>query len=578
MKRTCYCGEVSESLIGESVTLMGWVSKQRDLGGVSFIDLRDRTGIVQIVCDEKAPKVGREYVISVEGKVRKRDESTVNPSIPTGTLEVEATNIKVLSAAETPPFSIEEESETNEQVRLKYRYLDLRRPDMQKNMIMRHKITKVVRDYFDENGFLEIETPMLTKSTPEGARDYLVPSRVHEGAFYALPQSPQIYKQILMIAGMDRYFQIARCFRDEDLRADRQPEFTQIDVEMSFVDREDVIAMNEGLIVKVMKEVLGEKVRLPIPRMTYDEAMRRFGSDKPDTRFGMELIDLSEMAKNCGFQVFSGAVKSGGSVRALNVKGGASQFSRRDLDALTEFVKIYRAKGLAWIVVEENEMKSPITKFLSEEEIRTIITKTDADVGDVLLFVADKDEIVFDSLGNLRLEIAKRLNLIDESKYNFLWVTDFPLLEYDSDAKRYVAKHHPFTAPMEEDEHLLDTEPEKVRAKAYDIILNGTELGGGSIRIFNTEMQARMFKLLGFSDEEAWERFGFLMDAFKYGTPPHGGIAYGLDRLAMLLTGSESIREVIAFPKVQTAAEVMSGAPGLVDEKQLEELHIQLSD
>ncbi|MCL2739984.1 MAG: aspartate--tRNA ligase, partial [Oscillospiraceae bacterium] len=553
----------------------GWVAKHRDLGGISFIDLRDRAGIVQIVSSDESLKLGREYVIEVEGEVRKREENTINESIPTGHVEIVASSVKVISLSETPPFELTNE-DTNETLRLKHRYLDLRREKMQNNLKIRHRITKAARDYFDENGFLEIETPMLTKSTPEGARDYLVPSRVHPGAFYALPQSPQLYKQILMLSGVDKYFQIARCFRDEDLRADRQPEFTQIDLEMSFVDREDVIAMNEGFLKRMMKDVLGKSLDAPLPRLTYAEAMARFGSDKPDTRFGLELIDISTDVKDCSFTVFKSAIDNGGSVRAINAKCAADSLSRRDLDALTEFAKIYKAKGLAWIKVEAEGLNSPITKFFSDYEMKAMLEKCGAEVGDVLLFVADKNEIVFDALGNLRLELAKRLNLIDESEFNFLWVTDFPLFEYDSEEKRYVAKHHPFTSPMDEDLHLLDSEPQNVRAKAYDIILNGNEIGGGSIRIHDSRLQEKMFKLLGFSQEDAWARFGFLLEALKYGTPPHGGLAYGLDRLAMLLTGSDSIREVIAFPKIQTASEVMSGAPDTVDAKQLKEIHVKL--
>lgn len=575
MKRTNYCGEITEKNIGEKVVLCGWVAKHRDLGGISFIDLRDRAGIVQIVSSDESLKLGREYVIEVEGEVRKREENTINESIPTGHVEIVASSVKVISLSETPPFELTNE-DTNETLRLKHRYLDLRREKMQNNLKIRHRITKAARDYFDENGFLEIETPMLTKSTPEGARDYLVPSRVHPGAFYALPQSPQLYKQILMLSGVDKYFQIARCFRDEDLRADRQPEFTQIDLEMSFVDREDVIAMNEGFLKRMMKDVLGKSLDAPLPRLTYAEAMARFGSDKPDTRFGLELIDISTDVKDCSFTVFKSAIDNGGSVRAINAKCAADSLSRRDLDALTEFAKIYKAKGLAWIKVEAEGLNSPITKFFSDYEMKAMLEKCGAEVGDVLLFVADKNEIVFDALGNLRLELAKRLNLIDESEFNFLWVTDFPLFEYDSEEKRYVAKHHPFTSPMDEDLHLLDSEPQNVRAKAYDIILNGNEIGGGSIRIHDSRLQEKMFKLLGFSQEDAWARFGFLLEALKYGTPPHGGLAYGLDRLAMLLTGSDSIREVIAFPKIQTASEVMSGAPDTVDAKQLKEIHVKL--
>ncbi|MCK9478019.1 MAG: aspartate--tRNA ligase [Firmicutes bacterium] len=584
LKRTNYCGELTKSDVGNTVTLMGWAAKNRDLGGVLFIDLRDRTGMVQLVVNERAKDgiferaegVRSEYVIGIEGVVRLRDAETVNKNISTGEVEVVVNSLVIYSKSQTPPFYIEEDSDTNEQVRLKYRYLDLRRPDMQKNIILRHKACKVVRDYFDKNGFLEIETPMLIKSTPEGARDYLVPSRVHNGAFYALPQSPQLYKQLLMVAGMDRYFQIARCFRDEDLRADRQPEFTQIDIEMSFVDIDDVIAVNEGMLVDVFHEIMGVKIETPFERLPYDEAMERFGSDKPDTRFGLELINVTDIAKGCGFKVFADAEASGGSVRAINVKGGADKLSRRDLDSLVDFVKTYRAKGLAWVIITKDELKSPIAKFLSTDDVNSIIQRAGAVVGDVLLFVADKDEIVFDALGNLRLEIACRLDLIDKSKFNFLWVTDFPLLEYDDEQKKYVAKHHPFTSPKDEDVELLDVDPLKVRAKAYDIILNGTELGGGSIRIYDSNLQKKMFSLLGFSDEEAHKRFGYLLDAFKYGTPPHGGMAYGLDRLMMLLTGSNSIRDVMAFPKVQNASELMTNAPDIVDRKQLMELGIKI--
>lgn len=584
LKRTSYCGELSKDNIGSSVTLMGWAAKNRDLGGVIFIDLRDRSGIVQIVFNEEsgadvfklAEGVRSEFVIGVEGVVRERDADTVNKNISTGEIEVVISKLVIYSKSETPPFYIEEGIDTNEQVRLKHRYLDLRRPDMQRNIMLRHKACKVARDYFDRNGFIEVETPMLIKSTPEGARDYLVPSRVHHGSFYALPQSPQLYKQLLMVSGMDKYFQIARCFRDEDLRADRQPEFTQIDIEMSFVDIEDVISVNEGMLVEMFEKTLDKKIETPFLRLSYKEAMERFGSDKPDTRFGLELIEMSDVVKGCGFKVFADVVASGGSVRAINVKGAADKLSRRDLDSLVEFVKIYRAKGLAWFIVSEGEIKSPVTKFLTEDETKAILERANAEIGDVVLFVADKDEVVFDSLGALRIELAKRLELIDESKFNFLWVTEFPLLEYDQEAKKYVAKHHPFTSPMDEDLQYIETEPLKVRAKAYDIILNGTELGGGSIRIYNSELQSKMFSLLGFSQEEAYERFGFLLDAFKYGTPPHGGIAYGLDRLIMLLSGSTSIRDVMAFPKVQNASEPMTNAPDIVDQKQLMELAIKI--
>ena len=584
LKRTKYCGEVNKEDIGKKITLMGWAAKYRDLGGVMFVDLRDRTGIVQIVFNEtcgeemfeKASKIRSEYVLGIEGEVRKRSDETINPNIKTGEVEVVVSNLVIYSKSQTPPFYIEDGIDTNEQVRLKYRYLDLRRPEMHSNIALRHKACKIARDYFDRNGFLEIETPMLTKSTPEGARDYLVPSRVHQGKFYALPQSPQLYKQLLMVSGMDRYFQITRCFRDEDLRADRQPEFTQMDLEMSFVEVDDVITMNEGMLKEMFEKILGLEIQTPFLRMPYKEAMERFGSDKPDTRFGLELIDMSDIAKGCGFKVFSGAVENGGSVRAINVKGAANKLSRRDLDSLTDFVKIYRAKGLAWFVVNEGEIKSPVTKFLTEEETQAILKRADAEIGDVVLFVADKDEVVFQALGALRLELAKRLDLIDKSKFNFLWVTEFPMFEYSEEEKRYVAKHHPFTAPMDEDIDLIEKDPAHARAKAYDVILNGCELGGGSIRIYDTELQERMFKALGFTTEQAWERFGFLLEAFKYGVPPHGGMAYGLDRLIMLITGSESIRDVMAFPKVQNASELMSNAPDVVDVKQLIDLGINI--
>lgn len=583
LKRTHRCGELSLEDKGKTVTVMGWVQVYRNLGGVIFVDLRDRTGIVQLVFNvengselfNKADTVRSEYVLAAVGEVVERDAETVNEKIATGKIEIKVSELRILSKAETPPIYIEENSNVREEVRLKYRYIDLRRPDMQRIMETRHRICKLARDYYDENGFLEIETPILTKSTPEGARDYLVPSRVHPGKFYALPQSPQQYKQLLMISGMDRYFQIAKCFRDEDLRADRQPEFTQIDLEMSFVNVDDVIEVNEGFMKKIFKEILGKDITLPLPRITYKEAMERFGSDKPDTRFGLELVNISDIVKDCGFKVFADAVKKGGSVRAINCKGGDAKLSRRDLDGLVDFVKIYRAKGLAWITVGENELKSPITKFLTKEETDAILSKMSAEVGDIIMLVADRDQIVFDALGALRLELAKRFELIKKDTYDLLWVTEFPLLEYSEEEKRYVAKHHPFTSPMDEDIHLLDNEAEKVRAKAYDLVLNGTELGGGSIRIFNTELQQKMFETIGFTKEEAWKRFGYLMDAFRYGTPPHGGMAYGLDRLVMLLTGRDSIRDVIAFPKVKDASELMTNSPGEVDKIQLKELAIK---
>ncbi|MBR2743286.1 MAG: aspartate--tRNA ligase [Clostridia bacterium] len=582
-KRTHYCGGFRMADVGTDAVLCGWVQKQRDIGSLIFIDLRDRTGICQVVFEEEtisreyfdlAFSLRSEYVVCVTGKIRER--SNKNPNIPTGDVELLASSVTLLSKAQTPPFEIVENSDVNDNLRLQYRYLDLRRPDMQRKIMLRHRISKIARDYYDENGFLEIETPMLQKSTPEGARDYLVPSRVKNGSFYALPQSPQLYKQILMISGFDRYFQIARCFRDEDLRADRQPEFTQIDVEMSFVDADDVMTANEGFIKRVFKEVLNVELSTPFLRMPYREAMERFGSDKPDTRFGFELKNISEIVKNCGFGVFKGAIEAGGSVRAINVKGYADKISRKEIDSLGEYVKTYRAKGLAWMKVTRDGISSPIAKFLSDDERAAILSAMDAGENDLLLFVADKDKVVFDALGALRCEVARRLDILDANTYNFLWVTEFPLLEFDEEEGRYVAMHHPFTAPMDEDVEFLDSDPGRVRAKAYDIVLNGVELGGGSIRIFREEMQEKMFSVIGLSKETAAERFGFLLEAFKYGAPPHGGMAYGLDRLVMLMTGSQSIRDVIAFPKVQNASELMSGAPDTVDEKQLDELGIAI--
>ncbi len=584
LKRTKYCGLFREEDVGSQATVYGWVQKVRNLGGLIFVDLRDRTGIVQCVFDEsvnreladKAFTVRGEYVLAVRGVVR--DREVINDRIPTGKIEILAEELRILSTAKTPPFEIVEDSNVNEELRLKYRYLDLRRPDLNRNILLRSRTYKVVRDYFAEQGFIEIETPVLMKSTPEGARDYLVPSRVHPGKFYALPQSPQIYKQLLMLSGFDRYIQIARCFRDEDLRADRQPDFTQIDLEMSFVERDDVIAVNEGLLRRVWKELLGVEITTPFPRMTYAEAMNRYGSDKPDRRFGLELIDLSEELKGCGFKVFAGALAEGGSVRAINVKGGFDKLSRKEIDSLGEYVKTYRAKGLAWVRMGE-ETTSSFAKFLSEEELTAVLKKTGAEKGDVLLVVADAaNRVVFDSLGALRCEVARRLDLIDKSRFEFLWVTEFPLLEFDEEEGRYVAMHHPFTAPMDEDLPLLDSDPGAVRAKAYDIVLNGYEMGGGSIRIYNTELQNRMFELIGLSKEEASRRFGFLLEAFEYGVPPHGGLAFGLDSMVMLLAGEDNIRNVIAFPKVQNASELMSGAPDAVDEKQLKELSIKIFD
>lgn len=586
LKRTHYCGELTKNEVGKEVILTGWAAKNRLLGGLIFLTLRDRTGIIQISFNdetdrsvfEKAEKIRGEYVVAVRGKVALRTPENINKDMATGEIEVFAEEVRILNAAETTPFYIEEGIDTNDALRLKYRYLDLRRPDMQRNMIMRHKVAKIARDYFDSRGFLEVETPILTKSTPEGARDYLVPSRVHPGKFYALPQSPQQYKQLLMLSGIDRYFQIARCFRDEDLRADRQPEFTQMDMELSFVDIDTIIEINEGFLKKVFEEVLGVEVKTPFLRLPYAEAMERFGSDKPDTRFGMELIDISSEVKDSDFKVFSGAVENGGSVRCINVKGKGSMLTRKMLDSLTEYVKTYRAKGLAWIVVEEDGLRSQVTKFLSDDVVDAILKKADASVGDAILIVADKNEVVFDALGNLRLEVASKFDMIDKSKFNFLWVVEFPLFEYSEEEERYVAKHHPFTHPMDEDIEKLDTEPQNVRAKAYDIVLNGSEIGGGSLRIYNTDLQQKMFEKLGFTKEAAWERFGYLLEAFKYGTPPHGGMAYGLDRLVMIMAGCDSIRDVIAFPKVQTAAELMTNSPDVVDDVQLKELSIELTD
>ena len=584
MKRTHMCGELTAADEGKTVVLTGWTAKNRLLGGLIFLTLRDRTGIVQISFNDetdrevfkKAERVRSEYVLAVRGRVAKRTNENINPDMKTGEIEVMAEEIRILNESETPPFYIEEGIDTNDALRLKYRYLDLRRPDMQRNMVMRHKVAKIARDYFDEQGFMELETPILTKSTPEGARDYLVPSRVHPGKFYALPQSPQQYKQLLMLAGYDRYFQIARCFRDEDLRADRQPEFTQMDMELSFVDIDTIIEINEGFIKKVFGEVLGIDIKTPFLRLPYKEAMDRFGSDKPDTRFGMELVDISDEVKDCGFKVFTDAVKNGGSVRCINAKGLGASLTRKTLDSLTEFVKTYRAKGMAWIVVEEGGLRSQITKFLDEDTVNAVLKKADAQPGDGILIVADKNSVVYDALGALRIEVANRFDMIDKTKFNFLWVVEFPLFEYSEEEGRYMAMHHPFTAPMDEDIDLLDTDQAAVRAKAYDIVLNGTEIGGGSLRIYNTALQQKMFEKLGFTKEQAWERFGYLLEAFKYGTPPHGGMAYGLDRLVMIMAGCDSIRDVIAFPKVQTAAELMTNSPDVVDDIQLKELSLKL--
>lgn len=582
MQRTCRCSELGLANAGETVTVMGWAQKRRDLGGVIFVDLRDRSGILQVVFNSqngeemfaKAESIRSEYVLAITGQVVKRSPETINPKLATGEIEVMVKELRILSKSETPPVQIEEDSDVNEMVRLKYRYIDLRRPDMQRNLILRHRVSKIARDYYDNNGFLEIETPMLTKSTPEGARDYLVPSRVHPGKFYALPQSPQLFKQLLMVSGYDRYMQITKCFRDEDLRADRQPEFTQIDLEMSFVNVDDVLQINEGFIKKVFKEAMDIEVETPFLRLSYQEAMDRFGSDKPDIRFGLELVNISDLVADCGFKVFADAVKNGGSVRAINAKGCGTKFSRREIDSLVEFVKIYKAKGMAWIAVEENELKSAITKFFNEAEVKAILERVKAEPGDLICFIADKNAVVYDALGALRLELARRLELLDKNVFKFLWVTEFPLLEYDEEEKRWVAKHHPFTSPMDEDFEYLESDPGRVRAKAYDIVLNGVEIGGGSIRIHMQDLQQKMFQLLGFSEEQAWERFGFLLEAFKYGVPPHGGMAYGLDRLVMLMAGRSSIRDVIAFPKVQNASDPMTNAPDVVEPKQLKELHV----
>ena len=583
-KRTNYCATLSAANIGERVTVLGWCQRQRDLGSLIFIDLRDRTGIVQLAFDdntdraifEKAFTTRSEFVLCAKGVVRARGEGAVNPNLPTGEIEIAVDEYKVLSQALTPPFPIVENSETNSETRLTYRYLDLRRPDMQRNIFARSEITNIARNYFRDQGFIDIETPILIKPSPEGARDYIVPSRVHPGCFYALPQSPQLYKQLLMYSGFDRYIQIARCFRDEDLRADRQPEFTQIDLEMSFADEEDIIAVNEGYIKKVFEDFMKLPLETPFKRMTYAEAMERFGSDKPDTRFGLELCNISDLVANCGFGVFANCVAAGGSVRAINVPGGA-KMARKEIDSLVEFVKTYGAKGLAWYKNAEGGASSSFAKFLSEDEVSAILNKTECGVGDLLLVVADKNSVVFDSLGALRCEVAKRMGLIDKSKFNFLWVTEFPLFEYDEEDGRFYAKHHPFTMPMEEDMDKIDTDPGAVRARAYDIVLNGTELGGGSIRIHTTERQTKMFETLGIDAETANEKFGYLLEAFKYGVPPHGGLAFGLDRLVTLLLGLEDIREVIAFPKVQNASELMSKCPAPGDPKALEELCISVN-
>lgn len=586
LKRSHRCTEVTTANIGQEVTVMGWVQKSRNKGGIIFVDLRDRSGILQIIFEEsdcgaesfaKAEKLRSEYVIAVTGRVEARS-GAVNENLATGAIEVRANSLRILSESETPPFPIEENSKTKEELRLKYRFLDLRRPDMQRNLLLRSKIAILTRQFLAEEGFLEIETPTLIKSTPEGARDYLVPSRVHPGSFYALPQSPQLFKQLLMCSGYDRYFQLARCYRDEDLRADRQPEFTQIDMELSFVDVDDVIDVNERLLHKLFKEILNVEIPQPIPRMTWQEAMDRFGSDKPDLRFGMELKNVSDVVKDCEFVVFKGALENGGTVRGINAEG-QGHMPRKKIDALVEFAKGYGAKGLAYVAIQEDgSYKSSFAKFMTEEQMQVLISAMDGKPGDLLLFAADKNKVVWDVLGNLRLEIARQLDLLKKDDYKFLWVTEFPLLEYSEEQGRFVAMHHPFTMPMDEDWHLIDSDPGAVRAKAYDIVLNGTEIGGGSVRIHQSDIQSKMFEVLGFTPEKAQEQFGFLLEAFKYGVPPHAGLAYGLDRVVMLMGGCDSIREVIAFPKVKDASCLMTEAPTPVDPKQLEELGIEVCE
>ncbi|MCM3785585.1 aspartate--tRNA ligase [Neobacillus mesonae] len=584
MQRSHQCGTLTTEHIGQTVTLNGWVQTRRDLGGVLFIDLRDRSGIVQIVFNPDysgealkiADRVRSEYVLAVKGTVVKRDEETVNSNLPTGLIEVQITEVEVLNAAKTPPFFIEDGIEVDESLRLKYRYMDLRRPEMQETLRLRSKAAKVFRDFLDEKEFIEVETPILTKSTPEGARDYLVPSRVHEGEFFALPQSPQIYKQLLMVGGLERYYQIARCFRDEDLRADRQPEFTQVDIETSFLQQDELLPMMEELMVKLFRETKGIEIETPFQRITYADAMGKYGSDKPDLRFGMELIELNDIVAESGVKVFASVIEKGGEVKCLNAKG-CGTWTRKEIDDLGPYAARYGAKGLAWIQVKEGEFKGPIVKFMSPEEIEAIRERTGAEDGDLLLFSADNKKVVADVLGALRLKIGRQLGLIDDNKFKFAWVVDFPLLGYDEEEKRYVAEHHPFTRPKEEDLHLFETDPGQIRAQAYDLVLNGYEVGGGSMRIFKREVQEKMFAALGLSTEESYEKFGFLLDAFEYGTPPHGGIAFGFDRLVMLLTGRSNLRETIAFPKTASSTDLLMNAPSEVDGKQLEQLHIRIS-
>ncbi|MEK4352764.1 aspartate--tRNA ligase [Paenibacillus sp. FSL R5-0475] len=584
MQRSHQCGQLTPEHIGQTVTLNGWVQTRRDLGGVLFIDLRDRSGIVQVVFNpdysgealQIADKVRSEYVLAVKGKVVKRDEETINRNLPTGEIEVQITDIEVLNAAKTPPFFIEDGVEVDESLRLKYRYLDLRRPEMQRTLLLRSKASKIFRDFLDSEGFIDVETPILTKSSPEGARDYLVPSRVHEGEFFALPQSPQIYKQLLMVGGVERYYQIARCFRDEDLRADRQPEFTQVDIETSFLSQDELLGMMEKLMQRLFKETVGADIELPFQRLTYADAMGKYGSDKPDLRFGLELVEMNDIVATSGVKVFASVIEKGGEVKCLNAKG-CGTWTRKEIDDLGPYAARYGAKGLAWIQVKDGEFKGPIVKFFSEEEIAAVKDRTGAEEGDLLLFSADNKKVVADVLGALRVKIGRQLGLIDDNVFKFAWVTDFPLLGYDEDQKRYVAEHHPFTRPREEDLHLFDTDPGAIRAQAYDIVLNGYEVGGGSMRIYKREVQEKMFEALGFTKEVAYEKFGYLMDAFEYGTPPHGGIAFGLDRLVMLLSGRTNLRETIAFPKTASATDLLMDAPSPVDGSQLEQLHIKLA-